>query len=268
MSDEVKSDDAQEVATETPAVDTAEALRLEEMARAGIIYGRKKSKTHPRMRKFIFATRNGFEVFDLPKTTEAIETAKKFVRGVVENRGLVLLVGTIPAAKELILGLAKQTDFPYVTERWLGGTITNYKTLSKRIDYYKQLKADKASGRLEKYTKKERVLIDRQIEKMTKLFGGLENLTRMPDLVFVADVTKHDTAIREAKKMKIPVVGIANSDADPDAIDYSIPGNTNSQTSLKWIISQLNEAFTAPQKPKELPKEKNDQPKEETPVTK
>jgi len=223
-------------------------LLFEEMAQAGILYGRKKSKTHPRMKKFIFATRNGFEVFDLPKTLNALLKAKSFLAETIGNRGTIMLVGTGPAAKELIYNLAVKTGFPYVTERWLGGTLTNYKTLSKRVEYYKQLKSDKAAGKLDKYTKKERVLIDKKIEKMARLFGGLENLNRLPDALFIIDANRHDIAIREAKKRNIPVVVIVNSDTDPESLDYAIPANTNSKAGLAWLINQLEKTFLTPPK--------------------
>jgi small subunit ribosomal protein S2 len=241
---------------ESPGVaDTAEALLLEEMTKAGVLYGRKKSKTHPRMKKYIFATRNGFEVFDLPKTTDALESAKKFLAEIIRDRGTVILVGTAPAAKGLIQAVAKKTNFPLVTERWLGGTLTNFKTLSKRIDHFKQLKADKASGKLDKYTKKERVLIDKKIEKMTRLFGGLEKLERTPNALFVIDAVKHDIAVREALRLNIPIVAIVNSDTNPEKLDYVIPANTNSKASLTWIMDQLGPAFmTAPKR--EITKEK------------
>jgi small subunit ribosomal protein S2 len=229
-------------------ISTETSILLEEMAKAGVLYGRKKSKTHPKMKKFIFTTRNGFEVFDLPKTSGALEKASEFLAEKIANRGMIMLVGTNPAVKDLIRKVAKATKFPFVVDRWLGGTFTNFKTLSKRIDFYKNLKADKESGKLDKYTKKERVLIDKKIEKMTRLFGGLEALSRVPDVLFVVDATKHDIAVKEARKVGIPVVAIVNSDTNPETIDYAVPANTSSRTSLEWIFNKLETTFNTPPK--------------------
>ena len=212
---------------------------LEAMAKAGILYGRRKSKTHPHMRSWIYTTRNGIEILDLPKTMEAVEKAGEFLKGVAKKDGLVMIVGTKPSAQELTESFAAKFTFPFVVKRWLCGTLTNFKTISKRIQYYMNLKADKASGKLEKYTKKERVAIDKKIEKMNEFFRGLERLTRLPDALVVVNVNDHITAVREAKIMKIPVIAILSTDTDPEIVNYPIPANDNSKTSIAWILSKL-----------------------------
>jgi len=129
-----------------------------------------------------------------------------------------------------------------VTERWLGGTLTNFKTLSKRVSYFKKLKSDRQSGRLDKYTKKERLDFDRKIAKMTVMFSGLEEMQALPDMLLVMDVNSNMTAVREAKKLKIPVVGVMNTDTDPELVTYPIPANDRSKASLDWVLGQFEKA--------------------------
>ena len=141
-------------------------------------------------------------------------------------------------------------SMPYVTKRWLGGTLTNFKTLSKRIQYYMNLKADKATGKLEKYTKKEQLEFSKLITKMDQFFNGLEKLSRLPDVLLVVNVTDHITAVREARRLKIPVVAIISTDTDPELVDYPIPANDNSRTSIAWILGKLEAKIEEGQKEK------------------
>ncbi len=233
---------------------TMDPMLLEEMVKAGILYGRKKSKTHPRMRPFIFGTRNGIEILDLPKTSEALEKAGDFLKETAKKDGLILVVGTKPAAQDLVEELAKKFSFPYVVKRWLGGTLTNFKTLSKRIQYYMNLKADKATGKLEKYTKKEQVEFGKIIGKMDQFFIGLERLSRLPDALLVVNANDHMTAVSEAHRMKIPVVAILSTDTDPEAAEYPIPANDNSKMSISWILGKLTAKIEEGMKEKPLVK--------------
>jgi small subunit ribosomal protein S2 len=221
---------------------TMDPMLLEEMVKAGILYGRKKSKTHPRMRPFIYATRSGIEILDLPKTMEAIDKAGEFLKEVSKKSGLVLAVGTKPATQDLVENFAQVLSMPFVVKRWLGGTLTNFKTLSKRISYFKKLKSDKESGRLDKYTKKERLEFDRQIAKLSHFFSGLETMETLPQIIFVVDVSSHLTAVREAKRTKIPVVGILNTDTDPALVDYPILANDRAKAGIDWILARLEKA--------------------------
>lgn len=225
-------------------IDPVQAALFDEMTKAGLLYGRRKSKTNPKMKKrFVLMTRSGIEVFDLAKTTVAVDEAVAFLSETVKNRGTILFVGTEPAAKDLVKKTAESLGAPYVIERWLGGTLTNFETISRRIEYYRTLKADKAAGKFEKYTKKERVLLDRKIDKLTKFFSGVETMSRLPEVLFVADAGKHPTAVREAKKVRIPVVAIVNSDTDPDLVKYPIPANGSSVVSLAWVLHHVEEAL-------------------------
>lgn len=212
---------------------------VEEMAKAGVLYGRKKSKTHPRMKPYIFATRNSVEILDLPKTHEALDKAGDFIKEVAKKDGLVLVVGTKPAAQDLVENFGKKFSMPHVSKRWLGGTLTNFKTILKRTQFYQNLKAQEATGKLDKYTKKEQLGFHKLIEKMDVFFSGLEKLTRVPDVVLVVNANDHIIAVREAKLLKIPVVAILNTDTDPGIVEYPIPANDNAQSSLAWIFQRL-----------------------------
>lgn len=228
-----------------PEADTvsANAETLRQMAEAGVFYGRKKSRTHPRMREYIFATRSGMEIIDLEKTYSAIETAAEAVRTCVAGGGLILLVGTHPGSKTKIQSIAQQFKLPFVMNRWLGGTLTNYKIISRRIEHFKRLREDIASGALEKYTKAEQLGFQKEFERLSKFIGGLEYLTRLPDMVITANIEEHMTAVREATRMKIPIVAIAGTISDPRAVKYLIPANDNGRASIEFILSKLEEAI-------------------------
>ena len=226
----------------TQTQDPAKMALYEEMMKAGLFVGRRTSKTHPKMKPYIFGARNNASVIDLEETLRLLDAATDFVKQKVSEGGSVLLAGTSPTAKKSVLETAERLRAPSVTERWLGGTLTNFKTLSKRIAYFKKLKSDKETGRLDKYTKKERLDIDRQIQKMTTMFSGLEEMGAVPEVVLVVDVNAHLTAVREAKRLKIPVVGILNTDTDPELVTYPIPANDRSKASIDWVLERLEKA--------------------------
>lgn len=237
-----KNVDAAEV---VPAERTADAALMEEMAKAGVLFGRKRTRTNPRMKKYIFTNRNGMEIFDLTQTIDMIERTKEFIKEVVKTGRPILLVGTEPASIEAVRMLGEKFSFPFVAERWLGGTLTNFDSLSKRLAFYMGLKADKETGKLDKYTKKERVVIEKQIERLTRLFGGLERLSQLPGAVIVFGADAHEIAVAEANRMKIPLIAVANTSANPDVINYIIPANDNSRSSITWIAGKVAEAIEA-----------------------
>ncbi len=214
-----------------------------EMIDAGVFYGRKKSKTNPKMRQFVLANRAGIEIINLQKTSDALDVALGFIKEKMRGNCLALFVGTEPAAEASIVRLAKKFNFPYVTYRWVGGAITNFKIIAKRIEYLKKLRSDFASGALEKYTKKERLELEREMKRLEELMGGLENLSREPDFLIMVDPIMHHTALREARRKKIPVVAFANVDADPDDIDYLVPGNDKAKKSIEWFFEKVEKAM-------------------------
>lgn len=222
--------------------DSDVALELvDEMIKAGLIYGHKKSKTNPKFKPYIYITRSGVEIIDVTQTLPAIASAVEFLSGILKNKGSVLIVATQPAAKEATINLAKKFNFSYINDRWVGGLMTNFRVISKRIGYFKKTQEDMAKGEFEKYTKKERVMINRKIEKMKKMFSGLEDLTKLPDLLFIVDfsIKGHNTALREAMRLNIPVMAIIDSDDNPDFADYPIPANDHAKISIDWIVKRI-----------------------------
>ena len=217
--------------------------QIDEMAKAGLLFGRKKSRTNPKMKSYVFANRNGFELFDLEKTARKLDEAKDFLASVAKTGKTILFVGTTPAGQEVMREVATSFKAPFVTHRWLGGTLSNFETISARLKHFIKLKADKEAGRLEKYTKKERTKFDKELERLERLFGGLEDLTALPAAIVVANADAHSIAVKEAKIAGIPVVAITNTDTDPDLVDYVIPANDNSISSVRWIVDQLAEAL-------------------------
>lgn len=215
---------------------------LKEVVEAGVFFGRKKSKVNPKMRPYILANRGGIEIINLHKTLEKLTKATEFVQETIKKGGLALLVGTEPSAID-INDLAKEFNFPVVSNRWLGGTLTNFKIILQRVNYFKKLKTDMKAGAFEKYTKKERVGIESEIRRLEELVGGLENLTRLPDFVLIIDPKIHMTAVREANRMKIPVVTFSNVDADPDVLEYFVPGNTKARKSVNWFFAKVKKAI-------------------------
>jgi small subunit ribosomal protein S2 len=238
------------VASTLPAT---EASR--EMIDAGVFYGRKKSKTNPKMRQFVMGNRGGIEVINLEKTEESLIHAVAFVTEKIRNGGMALFVATEPAAEMSAIAMAKKFGMPYVSNRWIGGTLTNFKIIAARVEHLKKIRTDLASGALDKYTKKERVEIDREIHRLEELMGGLETMSREPELLIMIDPTLHTTAVREARIKKIPIVALANIDADPDLIDYLVPGNDKAKKSIEWFFSKMEKAIEDGIKMRAVPKE-------------
>jgi small subunit ribosomal protein S2 len=243
--DEIKNDKSGMPVEPVAPERTADTAVLEEMTKAGILFGRRRMWGNPKMKKYVYTTRNGFSIFDLTQTLDAIEKACEFLKTIGKNGQQVLFVGTTPASQALAQELGTKFGFPFVTERWLGGTLTNYDTISARLQFYLRLKADNAAGRLDKYTKKERTEMMKQLERLTRFFGGLERMVTLPAAVVVLGADAHKIAIAEASRAKIPVVAIANTNADPTTIKYVIPANDNNQLSLRWISEKLSAALVS-----------------------
>jgi small subunit ribosomal protein S2 len=192
----------------------------------------------------VLANRGGIEIINLQKTEEMMDIAAAFIKEKSRNNGLVLLVGTEPAAEASVTALAQKLGIPYVTTRWVGGAITNFKIINKRIEHLKQLRTDLASGALvNKYTKKERLEMEKEMKRLEILMGGLENMTKEPDVVILVDPILHHTALSEANTKKIPVVALANVDADPDKIAYLVPGNDKAKKSIEWFLERVGTAY-------------------------
>jgi small subunit ribosomal protein S2 len=228
--------------TEKSIVSTNTEITLpspQELIEAGVHFGHKTSKWHPKMEKFIFTSKNDVYIFDLEKTLKSLQTAAAFLKSVLSQGGEILFVGTKPASKSFVKEAGQALGQPYVSERWLGGTLTNFKTISKRLEYLRNLEEQKKTGGLDKYTKKEKLKLEKLAEKMDKQLGGIKNLRRIPEAVFVSDMREDSLAIKEAKRMRIPVVAICDTNNDPTTVDFPIPANDDASSSIKAIIDSL-----------------------------
>ena len=215
---------------------------FKEMVDAGLFYGRKKMRTHPKMKPYILTNRNGIEIVNLGKTVEVLERAADFLRDKVAENALVLFVATQPPAKGAV-ELAKEFGYPVVSARWLGGMLTNFKIIGKRIEYFKKLKADWGTPVFDKYTKKERLMIEKELGRLTQLLAGLEGLIEIPRAMVVIDPNLHMTAVREARILKIPIIAFANTDSDPALLDYPVVGNNKASISINWFLAKLRTAM-------------------------
>jgi small subunit ribosomal protein S2 len=218
-------------------------LNIEEMAKVGLHFGHKTSKVHPKMFPFIFGVRNNIHIIDLEKTKEKFEEALKFIQNLVLQNKVILFVGTKPQIKDLVKEIATELGFPYVNERWLGGTFTNFEVIKKRAEYLKDLEKKKAEGFFEKYTKKERAEIEEKIEKLQKKFGGIKNLEKLPDAIFVCDMVKDKLAVKEAREKGVKIIAISDTNADPTLADYPIPANDDAISSVKYILEKVKEVI-------------------------
>jgi small subunit ribosomal protein S2 len=216
---------------------------LKDMLESAVHFGHKTQKWNPKMRRYLFGEKNGIHVFDLQKTQECLLKATEFVKHEAASGKTILLVSTKPQADHLITDMASSTKMPYVVHKWLGGLLTNFSTMKQRIRYFRSLMEREKSGEFGKYTKKEASMLKKTIEKLESALGGVRDLDRLPDVVFVADAVRDRIAIREANKMKVPVVAIVDSNADPDGIAYPIPGNDDAVKSLTYLISAVKNAI-------------------------
>src|SRR5690554_2544916 len=228
-------------------------VQLKDLLEAGVHFGHRTSRWNPKMRRFIFAERNGSHIIDLKKTQLALQQAQQVVRDVTLQGERVLFVCTKRQLRPIIEQEASRCESHYVTERWLGGMLTNFQTIKKQIRRLKDLERGMEEGSFEFYTKKERLLLDREREKLEKYLAGVKDMGRLPGAVFVVDAKKELIAVREANRLGIPVIAIADTNADPDLIDYPIPGNDDAIRSVALITSAIADAIE--QARKELPPE-------------
>lgn len=216
-------------------------LDPEEMIQQGVHFGHSPSKLHPDMEPYLYGIRNTINIIDLEKTAEKLEEALEFIKGLVEEDKTLLVVGTKIQVQELTEEFAEEGDFPYVNERWIGGTFTNFDNISKRIDYLKELEKKQEEGEFEKYTKKEKAEKEEEIRKLRRKFGGLKDMDGLPDAVLVLHMEKDDLAVREAQKKDVKIIGIADTNVDPTDADYPIPANDDAITSVQYILDKIKE---------------------------
>jgi small subunit ribosomal protein S2 len=223
--------------------DMASPEVINEMAKRGVYIGKIKSKSHPKMKSFIFGTRHNLQIINLEKTAQKLSEALEFVKNIAKNKGVIVFIATKMPSKMLIKEAAMKCGMPYVETRWLGGTLTNSNTFLKRIEYFLSLEKQKETGELAKYTKKEQLQIEKELADLSKNLNGLRSLKKLPEAIFVIDAAAHEWAIHEANITKIPVVAIANTDADPSVITHPIPANSESLESVRFILDKVVETI-------------------------
>jgi len=217
-------------------------INTEEMMKAGVQLGHSTSRINPKMQPYLSGVRNRIHIIDVEKTKEKLQEALEFIQSIIAENKVLLLVGTKIEVKALIKSVAEECNLPYVSERWLGGTFTNQSSILKRIDYLKDLEAKKASGELEKYTKKEKAGIEDEIKKMGIKFGGIKEMKKIPDAIFIADMKENDLVIREAKQANVKIIGICDTNIDPTLADFPIPASDDALSSLKYILEKVKTA--------------------------
>lgn len=217
---------------------------IEEMFRSGVHYGYSKSRRHPSTTPYIFATKNGVDIIDIEKTQKLLEKVLEAVSKFAASGKTILFIGTKPEACQQIIETALALNMPYVSKRWVGGALTNFPEIKKRIIKLLDLRNQKEQKELDKYTKKERLLIDKEMDNMTKNFQGLTGITHTPDAVFVVDPKKEHIAVTEARKMNLPVIALLNTDCNLKQIQYPIIANDASVSSITFFLLKIKEAYT------------------------
>ncbi len=218
------------------------SITMKALLETGVHFGHRTPKWNPKMEPYIFTQRNGIHIIDLQQTLANLNQYHDMIRDLVMDGGTVLFVGTKRQAQESIAREAERCHMPYVNYRWLGGTLTNWRTIRERIDTLKKLEKRREKGEFEYLTKKEALMMERKIEKLQLRLGGIREMTRLPDLVFVVDTEREMTAVKEANILGIPVMALADTNTDPDYIDYIIPANDDAVRAIKLIVSAVADA--------------------------
>lgn len=218
-------------------------LIIEQMFKVGAHYGYSKTRRHPSLSKYIYATKNKTDIIDLEKTSILLNMATEFVKNLGTAGKIILFVGTKPEAKEVIKNVAESLNMPYVTERWIGGTLSNFTEIKKRITELENYRKDSREGGLDKYTKKERVVLAKKMERLSRYYSGLIGLKKIPDALFIIDAKTEQIAATEAKNGDVSVVSLVNSDSNIKGIDYPIIGNDSSIPSIKFFTASIANAY-------------------------
>ncbi|MFA6935770.1 MAG: 30S ribosomal protein S2 [Bacilli bacterium] len=217
-------------------------ITMKKLLEAGVHFGHQTRRWNPKMKKYIYTARNGIYIIDLSKSISMIETAYKALKEIIDNNGKLLFVGTKKQCQDLVKEEALRSGSFYVTQRWLGGTLTNFKTIQKRIKYLKDIEKMEEDGTFDILPKKEVANYRKEAEKLKKVLGGIKEMRKLPNALFVIDPRLELNAVNEARKLHIPVFGIVDTNSDPDLVDYVIPGNDDATKSVKLILSVMADA--------------------------
>ena len=221
----------------------SQVISMKNLLEAGVHFGHQTRRWNPKMKKFIFTERNGIYIIDLQKTVKQIEDAYEFIRDIVADGGKVLFVGTKKQAQEAVETEAKRSGQFFVSQRWLGGMLTNYKTIRKRIDRLKKLELMEEDGTFQRLPKKEVIKLRRETEKLEKFLSGIKEMDKLPDVLFVIDPKNEKIAVNEARILGIPVVGVVDTNCDPDEVDIAIPGNDDAIRAVKLLTGTIANAI-------------------------
>ncbi len=219
------------------------AIDTKEMLDAGVHFGHMKKKWNPKMRPYIFMEKKGIHIIDLNKTKEKLEEAAAGMKSIARSGRKIMFVATKKQAKDIVANAARSVDMPYVTERWLGGMMTNFATIRKSIKKMQSIDKMLNDNNTESITKKERLVLTRERDKLEKVLGGIANLNRLPAALFIVDVNHEHIAVEEAKKLNIPTFGIVDTNSDPTVVDFPIPANDDATKSIKLIVDYITEAI-------------------------
>ncbi len=214
-------------------------LGMKQLLEAGVHFGHETKRWNPKFKRYIFAERNGIFIIDLQKTLVESDKAFEYLKNTAARGGTILFVGTKKQAQEILAAEAKRCGMPYLNERWLGGTLTNFKTIRARVERLKQLEAMFEDESILRYGKKEQIDLGKELQRLQRYLGGIKEMTRLPDVLFIVDPTKEAIAVREANKLGIPVVALADTDSDPDVLDYIVPGNDDAIRSIQLVTARL-----------------------------
>lgn len=217
-------------------------VSMKQLLEAGVHFGHQTRRWNPKMEKYIYAKRSGIYIIDLQKSQEKINEAYKLIFNIVKDGGKILFVGTKKQAQQAVKEEAERASQFYVNQRWLGGTLTNYATLKSRINRLFELEAMFEDGTIANYPKKEQILLKKELDRLQKFFNGIKNMNQLPDAIFVIDPKKERNAILEAHKLNIPVIGIVDTNCDPDEVDYVIPANDDAIRAVKLILTVMANA--------------------------
>ncbi len=231
-------------------------VSAEELLKGGAHFGHQAKRWNPKMEEYLYGVEDGVHVFDLIKTKALIEEALEFIKNSISEGKTVLLLGTKKQVKDKIIEIGKETGCPYVSERWLGGTFSNFEQIGKSIKRLFEMKEKNAQGGYKNFTKKERLLIQREIERLERFFDGISTLKKVPDVLFVVDTHKENSAVREAVRSKVNIVGIVDSNSDPTDINYPIPMNDDASKALIYVLDLVKEAILEGKKNPKLEKVK------------
>lgn len=219
------------------------SISMRELLKAGVHFGHQAKFWNPKMKEFIFGARNRIHIINLEKTVPLMQTALDYVETLGASRRKILFVGTKRAAGEIIQREAERISMPYVTHRWLGGMLTNYKTIRQSIRRLRDLEAQRTDGTFDKLLKKEQLMLQREMEKLVRSIGGIKDMGGLPDALFVIDVDHERIAITEANKLGIPVIGVVDTNSDPDGVDYIVPGNDDAIRAIEIYASSIADAY-------------------------